>query len=220
MTTKVSTVTGAVTPPAKKAIRLNIARQTEAIAFWKSGTMTLEELSKKFKVDTRTLSRLFEKMNAKKGETAEATKKIAAEAVESSITSDAIIYAQRVKDTKEEHYKMANTLAKLIYSKIVQAEKQGLPTSGTAGDMKALNIALASLKIAREERYATLGIRADDVAEDKPLPDLIVQELTVEDIREMSKGNMVNDDDIDFDTSMGDEDFIEKEEHDDKVITE
>jgi nucleotidyltransferase/DNA polymerase involved in DNA repair len=199
---------------------LNAAKRAEAIAIWRAGTMTLEELAKKFKVNKRTLTRLFEREGVKKNENEENTKKIVEDALEANLKKEAAIYAERVKDTKEEHYKMSNTLAKLVFSKVVKVEKEGKAVSTIAGDVKALQLAMATIRMAREERYATLGIRADDVAEDKPLPDLIIQELSVEDIQEMSKGNMVNDDELDFDDNLGDEDFIDKEEQDERVIVD
>jgi NACalpha-BTF3-like transcription factor len=206
----------AVAAPIRRVV-LNTAKKAEAIAFWKAGTMTLEELSKKYKVNVRTLSRLFERVGAKKNDTGDITKKIVETAVENSLINDANIYAQRVKDTKEEHYKMATTLAKLIYAKVITQQKENKAMGAIAGDIKTLHLAIMAIKVSREERYATLGIHADDVAEDRPLPDLIVQELTAEDIREMSKDNMVTDDDLDLDGDMGDQDMIEREEQNDKV---
>lgn len=215
--------TATKTPPIKatpKRISLNTAKKAEAIALWKAGTATLDELATKFKVHPRTLTRLFEREGVKRGENSEATKKLVEDAVEDSIKKDAVIYAERVRDTKEEHYKMAASLSKLIFSKVIKVEKEGKAASTIAGDVKAYKLAAETLKILREERYATLGIRADDVSEDKPLPDLIVQELTVEDIKEMSKGNMVQDDDLDFDDDLGDGDLIDHVEADERVMTD
>lgn len=206
---------------ATKRVILNSAKKAEAIAIWQAGTMTLTELAKKYKVNERTLSRLFEREGVKKNDNEENTKKIVEEAVENTLKKEALIYAERVKATKEDHYKMANTLAKLIFSKIITVEKEGKAASTISGDLKSYNLAVSSLRILREERYATLGIRADDVGEDRPMPDLIVQELTIEDIREMSKGNMVNEDDLDFDDGdLGDGDLLDKEEQDERVITD
>ena len=207
------------TKPPSRGTSLNTAKKAEICALWQAGTVTLDELAKKFKVNKRTLLRLFEREGIKKNENASKTKQIVADAVEASIINDAAIYAARVKDTKEEHYKMATTLSKLIYSKVATAERAGIMLSTISGDLKSLQLAMSSLKMAREERYATLGIRADDVSDDKPLHDLFIQELTAEDIRKMSETNMVSDDDdIGLDTSMGDEDFIDHEEQNEKVI--
>lgn len=207
-----------VTPP-KKVVFLNSVEQAQAIAFWKSGTMTLEKLSEKYKVNKSTLTRLFKKAGAEKNETKDATTKVAVAAVEEAILNDAAIYTKRVKETKEDHYKISALLTRIISTKVANAQKDGIPHSNIAGDMKSLHVAASALKILREERYATLGISPDDVADDRPLPDLIVQELTVEDIRKMAQDNMVGDEDLDYD-DLGDEDFIEREEQNDKVVTE
>lgn len=215
--TVTTTAAPAVVIP-KKTVFLNSARQAEAIAFWKSGTATLEELSVKFKVNKSTLSRLFKKNGAEKNETKDATTKIAESAVTAAIINDSIIFAQRVKETKEEHYKIATMITRIISSKVANTQKEGKSHTSIAGDVKTLQQAAMALKILREERYATLGISTDDVSDDRPMPDLIVQELTVEDIQQMSRENMVQDDDFDFD-SLGDEELIGRDEQEDRVET-
>lgn len=67
---------------AKKPVtyrQLTIAQKAEAAALWRTGSVTLEDLGKKFKKTPETLSRLFTRMGIEKGSgAAEAVKKIMA----------------------------------------------------------------------------------------------------------------------------------------------
>ncbi|MDL2284440.1 hypothetical protein LJC19_04785 [Oxalobacter sp. OttesenSCG-928-P03] len=166
---------------------MSAAQKAEAIALWESGNVTLDMLAKKFKKDKSTLMRLFQKEGAAKGSAEEETKQKVAEAVEKAIVSDATVLAERIRDTKEEHYKMASALARLTWGIIAEARKAGKPVATIATDMKALQAAAQILKTTREERYAVLGITSKDDDPDKPLPELVIKELDPDDIRKISQ---------------------------------
>lgn len=209
-----------VTPKKKTPSRLlNEQQKAEAIALWRAGATTLDELAKKFKKNRSTFLRLFNKEGIMRGESAVATAQKVAEKVEETITTDAAEYARRIIETKEEQYKMAAGIAKLTWASIATAKKNGVPMASIQGDLKSLHIAAQTLKLTREERYALLGIDAGD-SDERPLPDLVVQELTAEDIKEMHKASMVQDDEGAFDMELGDESLIAVEDEEEKVETE
>lgn len=213
-----------MTEPVEKKRRvarpLNAAQKAEAIALWKSGTVTLDDLAERFKKDRTTFLRLFKEEGVQKGETEAETKKKVEEAVEHAIVDDATVLATRIKDTKDEHYKMSAGLAKLTWNVIRQAAQEKRSPATYAGDMKALKDAAMTLKLVREERYAVLGINADDDNDDKPLPDLMIQELTAEDIKEMHrKSAQESDDDLGI-NEIGDATLGDEEALDDRVETD
>lgn len=158
--------------------------------------------------------RIFKEDGAEKNaDGAETTRKVQ-EAVQEAIVSDVVVLANRIRETKEDHYKMASNLAKLVWSTVLRAKQEGKPLGTTLPEVKALQTALSALKTAREERYAVLGISATDDHEDKPMPDLVVQELTASDIAEMHKQKMVSNEDlgsIELE-ELGDEDVITDED--------
>ena len=192
---------------------LNSAQKAEAIALWRAGTVTLEELSKKFKRDISTFKRLFAANEVRKGDKAIETAERITAAVEKTIVDDATVLVQRIKDTKEEHYKMAAGISKLSFNLIIKAKQENRPMSSLLNDMKALKLAADIQKVTLEQRYAILGISAEDEANDRPMPDLVIQELTAEDIKAMHAQQMVTDDDGEDmdDMTLGDEELVEPE---------
>lgn len=189
---------------------LTTSQKAEALALWRSGEVTLDELAKRFKKDRTTFLNLFNREGAQKGETKEKTEKKVQEAVESSIVSDSIILANRIRDTKEEHYKMAYGISRLTWDILSKAKREGIPIGSFAADMKTLQAAANVLKVAREERYAVLGISILDENDDKPLPDLVVQELTSEDIKRLNAEQAVSDEEMggaDIEV-LGDEEIV------------
>jgi predicted DNA-binding protein len=191
----------ATAPAPKKPIRrMTSSQRAEAIALWKSGEATLAVLCKKFGKSKQTLLRLFEREGVTKGSTAAETKKKVEEAVTASITTDATVIAQRIRDTKEEHYRMASTLAKLTWKTIADAQEKKEAIGTKLNDMKALQLASNVLKTVREERYAVLGLNEKVHDDDTPLPDLVVQELTakqISDMQQMEEGDPDGDIDLD-----------------------
>lgn len=205
----------------KKSKRLSEAEKAKAKAMWEAGTATLEELSVKFGVDKSNLFRLFKKDGVEKNKNVEAVANAAKAAVEQQIINDALVHAQRVKETKDEHYRMSNAIGKILFAKIINNEKAGIKHGTIAGDIKALKLTMETLEIIQRQKYITLGINPDEVGDESPLPDLVVQELSVEDIEKIRQENIVEDDyGLDMEKDMGDEDLLRKEELDDKVITE
>lgn len=176
--------------------RLTTADKAEAIALWKAGMVTLDDLAKKFKKDRGTFIRLFKEEGAVKGETAAETEKKIAAAVQSTLIDDATVLAERIKQTKEDHLKYANALSKITYTLIVRATQEKREYATLLSEMKALELAARVFKLTRDEKYAVLNINEDDANEDKPLPDLVVQELTAQDIKDLHARSLMADDEL------------------------
>lgn len=186
--------------PSRAGKTLSATEKAEAITLWKTGAVTLDQLAKQFHRHRSCFTRLFSKEGAKKGETQEAHEKKVAEAVEHQVLGDAAISAQRIRETKEAHYKMAAGLARLTWTILSKATQENRAVSTTVNDMKALQAAAQVLKITREERYAVLGLNEKEVNDDTPLPDLLIQELTAQEIKAMHKQQQaINEDDLGFD---------------------
>ena len=192
----------------KRVARLTESEKAEAIALYKAGDATLTDLSKRFGKNKQTFANLFKALSIVKGSSAaEISKKIADE-VAKTIVSDAALYAKRIKDTKEETYNTSTAISKMVTATLVRARSEGLPYGTTTNDLKAFKIAAETLRITREERYIVLGITNADDLTDRPLPDLMIQELNAVDIEEMSRQNRVSDDgEFDMD-EMGDESLL------------
>lgn len=176
--------------------RLTTAEIAEAVALYESGSTTLEELGRRFDKRPETFMRLFKKMGVVKGSKAAETTERVREEVEKSMLDDAALLASRIRETKEEHYKMATALGKLSWNEIFTAKKEGRTYASTMNELKAIGQALANLKMAREERYIVLGIN-DDGGDDPVIPELPIHELTQDQIEEMRA--KAGDDELDLD---------------------
>lgn len=182
---------------------------------WKAGAASLTDLEEKFKKDRSTLIRLFKSEGAVKGETAEEAKKKVEEAVAQTLVSDATVLAERIKSTKEESYKIATVIQRTVGALIAKAKQENRSFATLANDMKALQLAANTVKIAREERYVSLGIHKDDEHDDKPLPELEIRELTLDDIKKMHQAQVVQDETGLTELDMGDDPILD--ETDDRV---
>lgn len=163
------------------------AQWAEAEALWESGQVTLADLSKKFEKAEETFSRYFKSKGIKKGaKAAEHAEKVKKEVAE-GITDDAAVLASRIRETKEEHYQMARAIGKLTWREVLKAQTSGNIASSTP-EFKALKEAMTVLKTVREERWAVLGLDNPDTENDANLPELVIQELTAEQIEAMQRG--------------------------------
>lgn len=215
--------TGRKTRPYK---HLTAAQRAECFALWRSGTMTLDQLAKRFNKDRTTLSALFSKHKVVKGSDAKATEEKVTAAVTAAIVDDAAVLANRIRETKEQHYKMNEGLAKLTWKVVVDASQPGNNIGSRINEIKALKLAADTIAKAREERFAVLGIKADDGDADAPLPPLTIQELTAADIERMNAERLLQaaQEDLGIDElgDMGDGDLAPADDdgHNDRVETE
>ena len=203
--------------PEKKPVRrLTTAQKAEAIALWKSGNVTLDDLAKKFKKDRGTFARLFKEEGVEKGSTAAETEKKIQEAVEATLVDDATKNAQRIKDTREDFYRYVDGVGKLTWNIVVKAQRERREPASYATDMKSLEMTMRVLKMVREEKYTLLGYREDSEDDDKPLPELRIQELTAQDIKDLHERSLMADDELGLDKELGDEELIAEGSDDDE----
>ncbi|MCY1300238.1 hypothetical protein D9M70_497990 [compost metagenome] len=88
-------------------------------------------------------------------------------------------------------------------------------------NLKALDNAMTVLKKAREERYAVLGLDRSDYVDDSALPELVISELTNEQIEAMRDRQEDSDDSLptlEEEGELPDEDEVVEE--DDEIVVE
>jgi hypothetical protein len=153
-------------------------------SMWASGEYTSEQLGKKFGRTGRSIMNLMKARGAKKGELSEEITERVREKMVDKIVSEASITAERTKETKEDHYRMASAIAKLTWMEVAKSQKEGRAFSTITGSMKALNLAMGVLEKARSERYAVLGLNVEK-DDDGVIPELVVNELSQEQIAEL-----------------------------------
>jgi hypothetical protein len=157
----------------------------EAEALWESGAVTKVGLAKKLNVSCTAVLGHMKRHGVSHASKSNEHKKRVSEEVGKALVTDATILAARIKETKEEHYKMAAGLAKLSWAEILTAKQNNAPFSAAINNLKALDAAMTVIKKAREERWAVLGLDSDDYIDEDGLPELLISELTAEQIKEL-----------------------------------
>ena len=173
------------TPAVKTPTRMTPRQWAEAEALWESGEVTLDDLAKRFDKDRSAFVRYFKKHGIVKGSRAAARKEEVKEAVAAAGIDEATVLANRIRETKEDHYKMSSALAKLVWAEVLTAKKDEKPFSAIKDNLKALDNAMNVLMKARMERFAILGLNKDDYVDEGGLPELVISELTAAQIEEL-----------------------------------
>lgn len=159
----------------------------EAEALWESGNVTLAELSKRFGKVEETFSRYFASHGIKKGSKQAQTSEMVKEEVVKSMVDDAKVLSTRIRETKEEHYKMTSAITKLVMNEVLSAKNSGMPYEAKGNNIKALKDAMSVIKMAREERWAILGLDDPDSINEDELPELMISEMTAQQIADMHR---------------------------------
>lgn len=183
--------------PKKRGIRhLTAKEKAAAIALWEQGVATLEDLATKFKKNPDTFAKMFRKLGVKKGSKAEALREKVEERLAKEIVDEAAIIANRVRESRDETYKVLSALNKLVTQEVANAVKEKRSVSTTINAQKALNIAADTVLKTWRGRAEVLGI-ADGEAHGDDLPDLKITELSQDQIRKMiaDEGQNMNIDD-------------------------
>ena len=89
---------------------------------------------------------------------------------------------------------MSQGLAKLMWQLIAQCKKENKSFVEIAGELKALRLASAILKTTREEKYALLGLNEKESDDDKDPEDLVIREISLEEIQERLRTQVTDDD--------------------------
>jgi hypothetical protein len=162
---------------------LTVAQRAEAASLWRSGTVTLEDLAKKFKKRPETFSRLFARMGIEKGSGAAAAMKKAEEALAARAATDAEETLKRIAQVKDTHFKMTQSIAVMAFRELQQAKAAGLDIAGLKDTLGSYKLMTEILGNSRKELWALLNVEKHDAAEDLlDLPDLTVRELTQEEV--------------------------------------
>lgn len=177
--------------------KMTPAQKAEAVAMWRSGEYTLDQLATKFKRRPETMSRLFTEMGIKKGEAAAEHQAKVAKELETRMLNDIAEQAHRIAKVKEEHFKMADALGKLVWQEIVACKKAGKSIEKLRGTMHTLQMASSTLGNVRGELYRILQIdKFDEKKEDEDLPELTVRELTDDETKALQSEAAANEDEL------------------------
>lgn len=215
-------------PAAKASDRLPAKEWAKIEALWEEGDTTYADLVKKYGKSVSTFERHFKKHKIVKGKRREERKKKADEKLTQAAIDDATVLANRIRETKEEHYRMSSAVARLTWNEILAAKNEGRAVATALNNLKALDAAATVLKKVREERFAVLGLDRNDTVNPDEVPELVISELTAEQIEELRKRDHMETDDKPPPSTEGgaaagvdpDEDLSDEPEADDEIVDE
>jgi hypothetical protein len=207
-------------PTSANGRHLTTKEAAEAISLWAAGNVTLEQLAQKFGKNHSTFIRLFNKHNVAKGEKAEEQTQMIAKEIEKNSVDDAAKVTERIRETKDNSYKLATAIERALTKEYVEGQRSGNFAS-KLGNVKTLELMAKALKVTREERYAVLGIADGEKGDDDDIPDLNVHELTVEEIKQIQKATLeeTKQDDLDVSTADMEIDFEDEDDEQPDGVT-
>lgn len=185
----------AAAPEPKKIEKLSAKEWAKIEALWEEGDTTYADLVKKYGKSVSTFERHFKKRGTVKGAARDARKKKAEEQLASKAIDDGTVLAARIKETKEEHYKISAALTRLTWNEILSAKNEARAFSTALNNLKALDAAASVLKKTREERFAVLGLDRNDTVNPDEIPELVISELTADQVEQLRKRDHLEGDD-------------------------
>jgi hypothetical protein len=170
-------------PDPRRKPKLKPATWAEIAEYWETGQYTLKELSARYKISPESISQKMKKMGKVKGARAGEISKEITNVVRQEAVIPARVVAERLRDTREQHYEWSSNLTRMMMHQIaVTVVKDKKPISAIADDIRAYERALNALKVGREERFAALGVREDDSSQTQELQELPIREMTAEEV--------------------------------------
>lgn len=165
--------------------RMTEAEFEDASVMWESGRYGIAEISSEFGVRKDALRRRFERAGSVKGSRAAVVR----EAAEAKMMEKALIIADRIDRTKEDHYGWAEAIGKLSMKLIIDQVRGSAPIASVELDIRTLERTMRILQGARSERYIALGINKD-VPETDKVPTLEISVLSQDQIEDIQSASM------------------------------
>ena len=165
----------------KKTFRkLTPIEKEEVIRHWQLGTGSREELAKKYNVSGSTIARTVK--GIKYGEAEDEIRELADETTAADAKDYAEMRKLRLDKTREEAFKRADTLARILFREIGKTLTDDVNFSDVAPDLKAIKMAAETNQLLRREMYEILGINPKEI-DPKELPELVFRIVSDEDIQ-------------------------------------
>lgn len=158
---------------------LTTAQKAEAAALWRTGSVTLADLSKRYGKTPEMFSRLFSRMGIKKGEGVAAAVAKAEEAISKHMVSDTEETLRRIAKVREDHFKMSQAIAFMAFKELQQTRAAEIDVGKLKDAMAVYKMVSDVVGNSRRELFEILNVEKHDKNEDlDDLPDLTVRELT------------------------------------------
>lgn len=202
--------------PTRKYVRLTPAIWAEIRAHWETGEATLDELAARFGVSTRGLQSHFKKHATVKGAKAKAIAASVTEEIFSGAFEDRDVRVAKGRETRERAFKNASQIEIAVMTQVTEAQKGGSESLRAATVLKALALAATSLQRIQQIKWEALGLGAEEVDE---LPEIVIRDLTDEEVRKMRENGGRSEGDDDYDGVLEENDNAEpRRPEDDEIV--
>jgi guanylate kinase len=163
---------------------------------WANGKFaTVALLAQHFELPAAKVQERLLRQGITKGQSIEEYNRAVQAELEKRAQEDARVIAERISETRDEHYKMAHAITKFTYNELMKCHQGKLPFAGAKQNLASLESAMKVLKMAREERFAVLGVGdGTDTDQEQGTPELVINELTPEKIEELKSRSIPSDD--------------------------
>lgn len=208
----------------QKKPNLKPSQWAEAEALWESGEVTLRELAKRLDRDPSMISRHMTLNNVIQGSKAEEYSRMIREKIAAELSGDAGENAKKIKEMKEEYLKYTAAVNTLAWNEMVTAKQKGLPMQAVFPNLKSIKELMSIFALTKTTNWELMNIiEFEQKFEKEDIPELLISELTSEDIEQMRRDQLqVSDltgetlaidlEKIDLDSEELDDDIIEEDE--------
>lgn len=182
---------------------LTVAQKAEAAALWRTGSVTLDDLAKKYGKTPEMFSRLFTRMGIKKGEAVAEAVKEAEKKIAAHVASDTEVTLQRIAQVRDQHFKMSQALAIMAFKDLQQAKAAELDIGRLKDQMTVYKLVSDVIGNSRKELFEILNVEKHDAQSDlDDLPELTIRELTNDEILQLQDTPAEDEDGADLGEGM------------------
>lgn len=182
--TDIDDLEAALSDTAAKSKRLTPAEWEQVKTLWEFGNHTLAQLAAQFGIRADTIQRRLKDDGVEKGARAHEAAQPGLSEVEDRLAKEAAENVRRINETKNDHYRFAEALAKMTMQEIINARTSKHEIGTKNGNITTLGKAAKTLEILRKERYSILGLDREDGDPDE-MDELLISELSEDQIRQM-----------------------------------
>lgn len=166
--------------------KIRTSERAQMIAMWESGEFTLKEIATKFQRSIDYISRYFTVNGHIKGSKAEEYAREIRQMIQQEMMGDLAETARKIKALKEDYLTRIAIIKKMAQNEIASAHSKNLPLQVALPNLRAIQAHLNIVIACRAEEYSILGVSDFEAKiEQDDVPELLVSELTNQDIQEL-----------------------------------
>lgn len=201
----------------RRYVRLTDEEWAEVRSLWATGGVDLSSLSERYGVTPRAIQAHCAKHGVVRGSASAARAKAAEERIlATAMPENGDDLAVKIRNAKAAALDDADAIRTLVRTQLQALAEPAAGLSAVAA-LRAIDIGASALERARRSRFAALGLDKGDPLVNVELPELIIRELTTEEVTAIRDQQLQEDAEQ---TRAGELDDFELAANDDDIISE